>query len=529
MATPLINTAVPNPAPVAVPGVAQASNAVSPQGTMQGSQTSTTPPAPVTPLTPAPQDNVAQIITQARQQGIPDDQIFNALHQNGMIPTNAVVTQGQSSSQGAQLSDTGSFGSNLANSAGSFLGGIGQAVAHPIDTAKNLGNTLLGAAESTFTLGQKSTPQFDALANSLTQRYGSWDAVKKTMYQDPVGFLADLSSVASGVGEAISATGDVSKLGTLSKIGGAVNKVAEATNPLNIVTKPLGWTSSLAKAGLENVGAWIEKNNLRMTPADKTKYAQYIQPVSEYIAKELPAVGPEGKHAAVIEAIGNSEDDLQNWLKSSGMGDRAVDTSKIASSVDAIKTAFKNDRDSLAINNQIDDFKKLLETNYPDGQISVSDLNALKRSTFKSAYNSTGLKVSDAVEWQIGDTLYDHLKTTLGDQKIMGQYTLEDFNKQYQLNIKAERLLKASIGRPQIGFPTRLLLDAIGFHSTGPIGALATHAAVNYLPVTAAKSVIGKTAGVISKGIPKVKLPAGVATAVTAGSRANTMSKVKAP
>lgn len=87
MATPLLNTAVPNLAPVAVPGVAQASGGVSPQGTMQGAA----PAQPINSPTPQlAQPNVGQIITQARQQGVPDEQIFNALHQQGMIPTNAV-------------------------------------------------------------------------------------------------------------------------------------------------------------------------------------------------------------------------------------------------------------------------------------------------------------------------------------------------------------------------------------------------------------------------------------------------------
>lgn len=180
-------------------------------------------------------------------------------------------------SSGAQLPEqkTGGFLSTFAHNAvrsgGEFLGGIASAVAHPIRTIETLGNVAGGALQvGASKLGiQPSAPDlklqkaaggahvdreaqvktFEAVADFYKKRYGSVDAFKKTVYEDPVGFLGDLSVVLGGAGAAAGKAGELSKVGTLAKVGEALTAAGEATDPLRAATRGLGLGVSKATEG----------------------------------------------------------------------------------------------------------------------------------------------------------------------------------------------------------------------------------------------------------------------------------------
>ena len=67
----------------------------------------------------------------------------------------------------------------------------------------------------------------------IMDRYGGWDKLKTTMAEDPIGFLADLSTVFSLGGTAGMSAG--------LKGAATVARVGEAMNPLNVITKPLSY------------------------------------------------------------------------------------------------------------------------------------------------------------------------------------------------------------------------------------------------------------------------------------------------
>lgn len=116
---------------------------------------------------------------------------------------------------------------------------------HPIETAKTLGKLGLFAVKNMPAPGpigrmpDKAVTERDYFGeNELTSkvvdmyrdRYGSVDAAKRTVMQDPVGSLADLSAVISG-GGALAA-----KLpGTAGKVGQTVGKIGMSAEPVNLV------------------------------------------------------------------------------------------------------------------------------------------------------------------------------------------------------------------------------------------------------------------------------------------------------
>ena len=133
------------------------------------------------------------------------------------------------------------FAGNAIDSAGRLASDIGHAVTHPLDTLKAIKDVAIGGIEkyqqargqaNTLTGEQRteSIPAFDAMARALKNRYGSMDAVKRTAYEDPVGFLLDASSLMSG-GAAIAERAGASSVAT------ALRTAGELADPIRIAGK----------------------------------------------------------------------------------------------------------------------------------------------------------------------------------------------------------------------------------------------------------------------------------------------------
>jgi len=163
---------------------------------------------------------------------------------------------------GAQASDTtlpavvpgqpespslGGFAHNVLTSGAGLLAGVGEAILHPIQTVQNIGGTAVGGLEKVAGQNTENTQKFDNLVNFFKDRYGSIDNLEKTLYNDPVGVAADISTLFGGAGLAakgLKVAADASKLGevgnVLGKTGSVLNKASDLTNPLTPVAKGIG-------------------------------------------------------------------------------------------------------------------------------------------------------------------------------------------------------------------------------------------------------------------------------------------------
>jgi hypothetical protein len=137
------------------------------------------------------------------------------------------------STSSPQQQDPG-FLSNVGTSAVRAGEGIVQPFIHPIETAKGLGQVGAGAASMLGVPGlEQYQPAAAAVGKFYADRYGGWDNFKKTLYEDPVGAVLDLSTIAMPFemlpGKVGTVAGVVSRAPTLAaKIPGAVGKgVAE--------------------------------------------------------------------------------------------------------------------------------------------------------------------------------------------------------------------------------------------------------------------------------------------------------------
>jgi hypothetical protein len=122
---------------------------------------------------------------------------------------------------------------NFPASALHFVKDIAQPVRHPIDTGESLVNLGRGVMEKLgLTSGDAHVQYADAVGKFLKDRYGSVQAVRNTLANDPVGMAGDLSLLLSGGG------GLAAKLpGIAGRAGELTAAAGRAIDPINIATK----------------------------------------------------------------------------------------------------------------------------------------------------------------------------------------------------------------------------------------------------------------------------------------------------
>jgi len=143
-------------------------------------------------------------------------------------------------------------------SAKKFVGGLVEAVTHPVQTISTLGDVLAGGLRAALPdkvvkfIDQidnpETTERISAAANAvggmMKDRYGSIDALKDTLATDPVGAAGDLSLLLSGAGSALRVGGTAATAAGATKagqaaqtVGGAVSKAGDIVNPMTPIAR----------------------------------------------------------------------------------------------------------------------------------------------------------------------------------------------------------------------------------------------------------------------------------------------------
>jgi hypothetical protein len=148
--------------------------------------------------------------------------------------------------------------SNLPSSAAKFASDVAQPILHPIETGKALGNVVAGGVEKLIPGEQEHEPYANAVGQFFANRYGGLENFKRTMAEDPVGFLADLSVVMTGGGAA------AARMPALAgQVGKAVGTVGRAVDPINAVGKAVKGTGIAASEILGRAGTHTGGESLR--------------------------------------------------------------------------------------------------------------------------------------------------------------------------------------------------------------------------------------------------------------------------
>lgn len=144
---------------------------------------------------------------------------------------------------------------NIPSSAKKFATGLYEAVTSPLQTIGGVLDVGAGAIqkvlpdnvvsfinqfESNPEAGRRTVEAANAAGGALRDRYGSYEAIKRTMAEDPVGAVADLSTLLTGGASAARLTSRVAPSSSnVANVATALDRAAAATNPLSAVTVPV--------------------------------------------------------------------------------------------------------------------------------------------------------------------------------------------------------------------------------------------------------------------------------------------------
>jgi hypothetical protein len=196
-------------------------------------------------------------------------------------------------------------GAAISNISGSFarqVEGLATAVSSPIDTTRDLLRLIGGAGlkalpesvQKTIVSNsydpasvQQAIDSAGAVGDFYKQRYGTADGFKRAVAEDPVGVLADFSTLVGG------AAGLAGKAG-MAKTATGLGAVSAYTNPLTPVVKAAAVPVKAAAQGVgyvRNVLAPKEAGLLAAAEGQGQEIVNALRNYDQYVASGMPTAG----------------------------------------------------------------------------------------------------------------------------------------------------------------------------------------------------------------------------------------------
>ena len=337
---------------------------------------------------------------------------------------------------------------------------------NPGDAASGLGNIALGAAQKLIPGEQDSEQYADAVGQFFADRYGSTDALKDTMATDPVGFLADASTVLTGGGglaarapmAAGKITGAAANAAAKAGRGAPLPAVRDATEPvmraLGIGAEKVGEAATKA-GGMLDPFALAGKGAAAATRGAGKGAAHILGMASGTGGKAVQQAaqsgieGGKGQRAfldamrgdapmehvveTAREAVGNMHGDRSRAYTEGGMADVAKDATVLdfGKVDDALKEiaevkSFKGvpiSKSTEGVRQQIAETVEQWRALDPAEYHTVEGFDALKQS-LGDVVDSTKY---GSPEWRVANDAYRSVKNTITEQapeyaKVMNDY-----------------------------------------------------------------------------------------------------------
>lgn len=358
---------------------------------------------------------------------------------------------------------------NVPSSAFNFGKNIFTAVTNPIETVKGLFNVLRGGGSQlrdatatginkitgteigTNALGQGTTPQaeqtFEAVKNSLVERYGSFEAAQKTATEDPIGFGADVAGILAGTSLAnkVSQINDLAKSSIAAKVSTKLDDVAlgQMQKAINLNPTDIRRIQLPNYAG-ESPAAWLLKRDFKgsqesiVEQLNSYRIGTKAQKDAGLASIDIPI--PASEAAAAQKTL--------QVLKNTFEG--TIGNEPLVKSLDELLT-----KQSYTLS-ELDDIKALAD----------NELNIFKNTgVLKESATAKGL-----------NNVRDELKTLIENKATDNGFSeVKSLNKETQVAYEIENAMKKRLD-VESKLPTLGLRDAIlatgGFAASGPFAAL---------------------------------------------------------
>lgn len=257
-------------------------------------------------------------------------------------------------------------GKNLPESAGKFVGGVVEAITSPLQTLSGILDIGAGALRNTLpkpvvnfidkfdtdpAAAQRASAAANAVGGMYKDRYGSYESIKRTFAEDPVGATADLSTLLTGGGAA------ATKLNA-AQTGSAMTRAGTMINPMRPIAPVIEAPVKLAGKGVNVVyNALSPKSTAYLTAAEGRgpEIINALRGQTEIVPGSLPtaaqAAAPVGatRFAAMGESAAKT---LPTQYFERGEAQKAAQLGQVQTvgGTPATLTAAKNIRETTAQN-----------------------------------------------------------------------------------------------------------------------------------------------------------------------------------
>ena len=203
-----------------------------------------------------------------------------------------------------------------------------KAITSPIQTMEALQDVSVGAVQSLVPGEQRAEQTFDATIKFFKDRFGGEENLRRTISEDPAGFLTDLSIFVGGIGS-------VTKLAGAARAGQVISKVAPLVSPIGATAKGVSAVANKARLAADS----IVKTAVKFEK--KSGLERIDQLASEFINRGLRL---DRKSLVRLDTkIKRVQTDINNIITKKKKEGITVETKKIVDSIDdLIKEADKS-------------------------------------------------------------------------------------------------------------------------------------------------------------------------------------------
>ena len=269
---------------------------------------------------------------------------------------------------------------NLFPSAVQFGKDITYPIREPLDFAKNIATLGKGVVELAIPGEQENEKVARDVGRFLANRYGGMENVKKTIAEDPVGFMSDVSAIFT-FGGTLAAKAP----GQLGTIGAKASQVGQAVDPLMLVGK----TAKTTGAGVAELSGKLTGAGAEAVKTAVRAGQEGGQASSAFVRNIL---GKESPEVTVAKAKSGIDEMRRKKNLAYQQGMEAIDSSKKID-FDAVEKLIKEQLDEFYITGKegkvlkggkttqtkIDEIKKLVKAWKADKSLhTVEGIDALK-------------------------------------------------------------------------------------------------------------------------------------------------------
>jgi hypothetical protein len=209
---------------------------------------------------------------------------------------------------------------NLPGSAVQFGKGLYEAVTSPVKTAGSLLDIAAGGVNLALpepvrnfmakidtdpAATQRAVNAAKQFGGVYAQRYGSVDALKRTIAEDPVGAAADLSTVFSGgAGLARGTAAATARVGgnvvpaAATQAANMMTRAAAATNPVNALTKPARAAAKIVERAPVAAQRFFDPKGAAYMEATEGRAADVARELQRPLLETVPGSKPTAAQAA---------------------------------------------------------------------------------------------------------------------------------------------------------------------------------------------------------------------------------------